>query len=208
MNNNKVAVIIPTLNEESFIARCLDSVIDQSYPFEDMDVMVIDGGSTDRTIEIIQEYKLKYSNIRFLNNPGRIQSIAFNIGVQNSTAPYIVRLDAHALYKSYYIEGCIKGLKGDSNRGNVGGQWDIKPQNESLWATTNAILNYSKFGIGGASYRVGAQAGNVDTVPFGSFPRKIIEEIGGMREDLPRGEDNEFNSRIKKLDTIYILIHL
>lgn len=198
MNNNKVAVIIPTLNEESFIARCLDSVIDQSYPFEDMDVMVIDGGSTDRTIEIIQEYKLKYSNIRFLNNPGRIQSIAFNIGVQNSTAPYIVRLDAHALYKSYYIEGCIKGLKGDSNRGNVGGQWDIKPQNESLWATTNAILNYSKFGIGGASYRVGAQAGNVDTVPFGSFPRKIIEEIGGMREDLPRGEDNEFNSRIKK----------
>lgn len=112
MNNNKVAVIIPTLNEESFIARCLDSVIDQSYPFEDMDVMVIDGGSTDRTIEIIQEYKLKYSNIRFLNNPGRIQSIAFNIGVQNSTAPYIVRLDAHALYKSYYIEGCIKGLKG------------------------------------------------------------------------------------------------
>lgn len=198
MNNNKVAVIIPTLNEESFIARCLDSVIDQSYPFEDMDVMVIDGGSTDRTIEIIQEYKLKYSNIRFLNNPGRIQSIAFNIGVQNSTAPYIVRLDAHALYKSYYIEGCIKGLKGNSNRGNVGGQWDIKPQNESLWATTNAILNYSKFGIGGASYRVGAQAGNVDTVPFGSFPRKIIEEIGGMREDLPRGEDNEFNSRIKK----------
>lgn len=198
MNNNKVAVIIPTLNEESFIARCLDSVIDQSYPFEDMDVMVIDGGSTDRTIEIIQEYKLKYSNIRFLNNPGRIQSIAFNIGVQNSTAPYIVRLDAHAVYKSYYIEGCIKGLKGNSNRGNVGGQWDIKPQNESLWATTNAILNYSKFGIGGASYRVGAQAGNVDTVPFGSFPRKIIEEIGGMREDLPRGEDNEFNSRIKK----------
>ena len=198
MNNNKVAVIIPTLNEESFIARCLDSVIAQSYPFEDMDVMVIDVGSTDRTIEIIQEYKLKYSNIRFLNNPGRIQSIAFNIGVQNSTAPYIVRLDAHALYKSYYIEGCIKGLKGDSNRGNVGGQWDIKPQNESLWATTNAILNYSKFGIGGASYRVGAQAGNVDTVPFGSFPRKIIEEIGGMREDLPRGEDNEFNSRIKK----------
>lgn len=194
----KTAVIIPTLNEEKFIARCLDSVICQSYPFEDMDVMVIDGGSKDRTIEIVREYQKKYSNIRVLNNPGRIQSIAFNIGIQSSTAPYIVRLDAHALYKPYYIEGCIKGLEGDSKRGNVGGQWDIQPQNDSLWAITNAILNYSKFGIGGASYRIGAKAGDVDTVPFGSFPRSMIEKIGGMRDDLPRGEDNEFNSRIKR----------
>ena len=102
------------------------------------------------------------------------------------------------MYKPYYIEGCIKGLEGDSKRGNVGGQWDIQPQNDSLWAITNAILNYSKFGIGGASYRIGAKAGDVDTVPFGSFPRTMIEKIGGMRDDLPRGEDNEFNSRIKR----------
>lgn len=195
---NTVAVVIPTLNEEKFIARCLDSVIAQTYPFSNMDVMVIDGGSIDKTHEIVNSYHEKYSNIRLLNNPGRIQSIAFNIGVKESTAPYIVRLDAHAFYKPYYIEGCIKGLQVDSKRGNVGGQWDIQPQNDSLWATTNAILNYSKFGIGGATYRVGAKAGNVDTVPFGAFPRKMIEEIGGMREDLPRGEDNEFNSRIKK----------
>lgn len=194
----KVAVIIPTLNEEKFIARCLDSVIEQSYPFRDMDVMVVDGGSNDRTREIVEEYGRKYINIRFIHNPGRIQSIAFNIGVENSDAPYIARLDAHALYKPYYIEGCIKGLEGDSKRGNVGGQWDIQPQNDSLWAITNAILNYSKFGIGGASYRIGAKAGDVDTVPFGSFPRTMIEKIGGMRDDLPRGEDNEFNSRIKR----------
>lgn len=194
----KVAVIIPTLNEEKFIARCLDSVIEQSYPFKDMDVMVVDGGSNDRTREIVEEYGRKYTNIRFIQNPGRIQSIAFNIGIQSSTAPYIVRLDAHALYKPYYIEGCIKGLEGDSKRGNVGGPLDIQPQNDSLWAITNAILNYSKFGIGGASYRIGAKAGDVDTVPFGSFPRTMIEKIGGMRDDLPRGEDNEFNSRIKR----------
>lgn len=193
-----VAVVIPTLNEEKFIARCLDSVIAQSYPFDEMDVMVVDGGSKDCTKEIVEEYIEKYPNIRFLNNPGRIQSIAFNIGVKNSDAPYLVRLDAHAVYKPYYIEGCIKGLMGDSNRGNVRGQWDIQPQNDSLWATTNAILNYSKFGIGGASYRVGAQAGNVYTVPFGSFPRSMVDKIGGMREDLPRGEDNEYNSRIHK----------
>ena len=196
--DSTVAIVIPTLNEERFLSRCLDSVINQSFPFEKMDVMVVDGGSLDKTKDIVKGYHEKHNNIRLLDNPKRIQSVAFNIGVANSKAPYIVRLDAHAFYKPYYIEGCIKGLKENSKRGNVGGQWDIQPQNDSLWATTNAILNYSKFGIGGATYRVGAEAGNVDTVPFGAFPRKMIEEIGGMREDLPRGEDNEYNSRIKK----------
>lgn len=198
MKNSIVAVIIPTLNEERFIAKCLDSVITQSYPLEFMDIVVVDGGSIDKTCEIVQDFHKKYENIRLLHNPGRIQSIAFNIGVKESSAPYIVRLDAHALYHEKYIELCVKGLEEDSQRGNVGGMWNIVPQNSSIWAETNAILNYSKFGIGGASFRVGAEAGNVDTVPFGAFPRRVIEEIGGMREDLPRGEDNEFNSRIKK----------
>lgn len=193
-----VAIIIPTLNEERFIASCLDSVINQSFPFKYMDVMVIDGGSSDRTQEVVLDYCTKYSNIRLLSNSGRIQAKAFNLGVKESNAPYIIRLDAHAVYKSYYIERCLNRLKEDCNRGNVGGHWEIRPQGRSLWAITNAILNYSKFGIGGATYRVGAKAGNVDTVPFGAFPRIVIERIGGMREDLPRGEDNEFNSRIRK----------
>lgn len=193
-----VAVIIPTLNEEHFIEQCLDSVRNQTYPFNQMDVMIVDGGSSDRTCEFVESYSSRYSNVRLLHNPHKIQSAAFNIGVKESSAPYVVRLDAHALYKPYYIEGCINRLEENPGRGNVGGQWDIQPQKDSLWAITNAILNFSKFGIGGATYRVGAEAGNVDTVPFGAFPRKVIEEIGGMREDLPRGEDNEYNSRIRK----------
>ena len=204
--NYKVAVVIPTLNEEKFIARCLDSVIAQSYPFNDMDVMVVDGGSKDRTKDIVEEYKRKYQNIRFLNNPGRIQSIAFNIGVQSSDAPYIVRLDAHATYNHRYIEKCIEKFSANAEVlgcapefvGNVGGVWNIRPQHSGLIAESSAILNQSRFGIGGAAFRVGAPAGFVDTVPFGCFPRKVLEKVGGMREDLPRGEDNEFNSRIRK----------
>lgn len=202
----KVAVVIPTLNEEKFIAYCLDSVIAQSYPFDDMDVMVVDGGSKDRTKEIVEDYKRKYQNIRFLNNPGRIQSIAFNIGVKSSDAPYIVRLDAHATYNHRYIEKCIEKFSANAEVlgcapefvGNVGGVCSIRPQHSGLIAETSAILNQSRFGIGGAAFRVGAPAGFVDTVPFGCFPRKVLEKIGGMREDLPRGEDNEFNSRIRK----------
>ena len=192
----EVAVIIPTLNEEHHIERCLESVARQSFPFEKMDVMVVDGGSQDRTCEIVSEYSRTHANVRLLDNPKRIQAVAFNIGVAHSSAPIIIRMDAHAYYHEYYVEGCVMRLRENDRRGNVGGQWDIQPQNDSPWAVTNAILNASKFGIGGATYRVGAQAGNVDTVPFGAFPRRVIEEIGGMREDLARGEDNEYNSRI------------
>lgn len=198
MNTVSIAVIIPTLNEAVFIARCLDSIFQQTYPPENMDIMVIDGGSTDKTIEIVEIYCTRYHNIRLIHNPGKIQSIAFNIGVKQSTTPYIIRLDAHVTYDIHYIENCINGLIHNKKIGNIGGVCKIHPINNSIWAVTNAILNQSKFGIGGATFRIGGKAGEVDTVPFGCFPRKVVETVGGMREDLARGEDNEYNSRIKK----------
>lgn len=196
--NYEVAIVIPTLNEEHFISRCLNSIIKQTYEFEKMDVMIIDGGSKDKTKDIVAEYQKSHQNIRFIENKKKIQSVAFNIGFKKSTAPYIIRLDAHAEYDSKYISLCIENLKQDEKRGNVGGRCNILPFNQSLWAQTNAILNHSRFGIGGAAFRVSNEAHNTDSVPFGAFPRKIIQKIGGMREDLPRGEDNEYNSRIRK----------
>ncbi len=196
--NYEVAIVIPTLNEERFISRCLNSIIKQTYEFEKMDVMIIDGGSNDKTKDIVAEYQKSHQNIRFIENKKKIQSVAFNIGFKKSTAPYIIRLDAHAEYDSKYISLCIENLKQDEKRGNVGGRCNILPFNQSIWAQTNAILNHSRFGIGGAAFRVSKEAHNTDSVPFGAFPRKIIEKIGGMREDLPRGEDNEYNSRIRK----------
>lgn len=196
--NYEVAIVIPTLNEERFISRCLNSIIKQTYEFEKMDVMIIDGGSNDKTKDIVAEYQKSHQNIRFIENKKKNQSVAFNIGFKKSTAPYIIRLDAHAEYDSKYISLCIENLKQDEKRGNVGGRCNILPFNQSIWAQTNAILNHSRFGIGGAAFRVSNEAHNTDSVPFGAFPRKIIEKIGGMREDLPRGEDNEYNSRIRK----------
>lgn len=198
MIDYKVAVVIPTLNEEKFIAKCIDCIIAQTIPFEKIDLMVVDGGSSDKTHDIVKNYQHRYSNIRYIHNPGKIQSIAFNIGVKQSSAPIIVRLDAHANYNYDYIEKCIEGLKADDTRGNVGGRCIILPYNNTLWAKANAILNYSRFGIGGSAFRVGMKPAYVDSVPFGAFPRSVIEKVGGMREDLPRAEDNEYNSRIRK----------
>lgn len=194
----KVAVVIPTLNEEKFIEQCLESVMQQTFPFEKMDVMVVDGGSKDKTREIVSRISQEHPNVRLIPNPGKIQSIAFNIGVKESSAPYVVRLDAHVLYKNDYIERSLNLIQSDKSFGNVGGICLIEPQRKELIPEASAILNQVRFGIGGAAFRVGNEAKEVDSVPFGTFPRKVLEKVGGMREDLARGEDNEINSRIRK----------
>ena len=198
MIDYNVAVVIPTLNEEKFIAKCIDCLITQTFPFEKIDLMVVDGGSCDKTHEIVESYQKQYQNIRYIHNPKKIQSVAFNIGVAESSAPVVIRLDAHAIYNTDYIEKCIEGLTADNTHGNVGGRCIILPFNDTLWANANAILNYSRFGIGGSAFRVGMKPDYVDSVPFGAFPRSVIEKVGDMREDLPRAEDNEYNSRIRK----------
>lgn len=192
-----IAVIIPTLNEERFISDCLNSVLSQTYPIDRLDIMVVDGGSSDKTADIVQSFTAKYSNIRFLRNTKKIQSAAFNIGFNNTSASVIIRLDAHALYAPSYIERCVNAIENDPQIGNVGGICNILPFTDSIVAEANALLNSSRFGIGGATFRVGGKAGYVDTVPFGAFPRRTVEELGGMREDLARGEDNEYNYRIR-----------
>ena len=198
MKEYKVAIIIPTLNEERFIKNCLDSIFKQTFPFANMEVIVIDGGSKDKTKTIVEKFSSLYNNVRIIDNPGRIQSIAFNIGVKNSSAPYVIRLDAHVSYESHYIERCIKHLETMPEVGDVGGICETKVRRPGILPESIAVLCQSKFGIGGAAFRVGASAGYVDTVPFGAFPRKVINEIGGMREDLARAEDNEYVSRIRR----------
>ena len=198
MKEYKVAVVIPTYNEELYIENCIESVRSQSFPFEEMDVMIVDGRSTDGTREIVQKMSELCPNIRLIDNPGKIQSIAFNIGVKNSSAPFVIRLDAHVSYDKHYIERCLYHLNRLSQIGDVGGICLTRTRRVGLIPEANAIVCQSRFGIGGASFRVGAPAGFVDTVPFGAFPRHVIDKIGGMREDLERAEDNEYVSRIKK----------
>ena len=96
------------------------------------------------------------------------------------------------------MELCLKHLIEIEKVGNVGGVWDIQAQHSGYIAEANAVLNKSRFGIGGALFRIGANEGEAETVPFGAFSRKVIEDVGGMNEALPRGEDNEYNFRIRE----------
>ena len=87
-----LSVICPLYNEEKYIARCIESIMDQDYPKDDLEVLFVDGMSTDRTREIIAEYLLQCPYLRVLDNPQRIVPPAMNIGIRESKGDIIVRL--------------------------------------------------------------------------------------------------------------------
>ena len=191
-----VSVVMPVYNEEKYIEKCIDSLLLQDYPKDDMEWIFVDGCSKDKTVELIKGYAEKYPDlIKVYSNPDKIVPFAMNIGISNSLGKYIVRLDAHADYAPDYISKCIHYLE-TTDAENVGGLAETKA-NGFMGGAIAKMLS-SKFGVGNSQFRTGGESGYVDTVPFGAFRREAFSKYGGYDERLVRNQDNEMNYRIRK----------
>src|SRR4051812_35118916 len=102
-----VSVIIPCRNEEKYIGRCLDSILEQDFPQNQMEILIADGISTDKTRDILQAYANKYSCVRWFDNPRKIVPTGLNILIHQSRGEIIVRMDCHADYPRNYISQCV-----------------------------------------------------------------------------------------------------
>ena len=192
----KVSVIMPVYNESNYIKKCIDSLLEQDYPIDDMEWVFVDGMSEDDTKKLIGEYIEKYpSLIRVYDNPDKTVPYAMNIGIQNTVGKYIVRLDAHAEYQRDYITQCVRYLD-TTDADNVGGVIITKARTK-MGGRIARMLS-SRFGVGNANFRVNGNQGYVDTVPFGAFRREVFENYGLYDERLTRNQDNEMNWRIRK----------
>lgn len=200
-----ISVICPVYNEEAYIAKCIDSILQQDY-LDDMEVLFVDGLSTDRTRDIIADYSLKYPFIRLLDNPKRIVPYAMNIGIREAKGDVIIRLDAHAIYPTDYFSTLTTSL-GQLSADNVGGVCRTLPAKNTSVCRAIAVVLSSSFGMGNSYFRTGAsEIKKVDTVPFGCFRKDLFHKIGLFDEDLVRNQDDEFNGRIiKNGGTIYLL---
>jgi glycosyltransferase involved in cell wall biosynthesis len=198
MNEDKVlvSVVIPMRNEEKFIGRCLDSILESDFPSEQFEIIVVDGDSTDRSGEIVRERQQRFPRLSLLVNPQKIVPTAMNLGIQHARGRYIVRLDAHAEYPPQYIRASVEELE-RTGAANVGGRWLTRPGRDSSVARAIAYVTQNPIAIGNARYRTGGGGKYVDTVPFGTFRREIFDEVGFFREDLVRHQDFELNARIR-----------
>lgn len=183
------------LNEESYIGGCLDSILAGTLAMDQCEVLVVDGGSVDRSRKIVRAKMEQHPSIRLLENLRRVQGAAMNIGIQNARGKYILRMDAHSEYPRDYAQNCLEELE-RTGADNVGGTWKVMPASPTLLAKALALTVQHWFGVGNAKYRMGG-GGYVDTVPFGVFRRELFARIGLFRENLAVHEDYEMNARIR-----------
>ena len=188
--------MVPCRNEEGYIARCLDSILEGDYPRSLLEVLVVNGGSSDRTAEIVAAYAAAHRGVVALENPQGTTPAALNIGIRAASGRVIVRMDAHVLYPPDYIRRLVAGLE-DSGADNVGGVLETVPGEDTPVAQAIALGISHRFGVGNSHFRVGtSERREVDTVPFGCFRREVFDRIGLFDEELIRNQDDEFNFRI------------
>ena len=191
-----VSITIPCRNEEKYIAKCLQSIIDCDYDKKLLTVFVCDGLSDDNTQSIVQEVSSKYHFVKLLINDKKTTPQALNLGLKASNSDVKIILGAHAEIYPDYISNCVEIFNTKSDVGCVGGIIENVMEDET--SSIISLAMSSSFGVGNAHFRTGEKDGYVDTVAFGAYKNEVFEKVGFFDEDLIRNQDDEFNYRLHK----------
>lgn len=191
-----ITVIMPVRNEAGSISAALVSVLDQEYPEDRLQVLVVDGQSTDNTRRAVTDLSGSDQRVRLLDNPEGIVPTALNLGLAEAVGDVVVRVDGHCALPPGYLRACVD-LLAATGADCVGGV--ILTQGQTTVARAIAAAQSSPFGVGNAAFRTGrTTAGPVDTLAFGAYRREVFERIGGFNEELVRNQDDEFNLRLTR----------
>ena len=200
------SIIIPCRNEERFIGSCLDSIIANDYPKEKLEVLAVDGMSEDGTRAVIESYGGQFPWIRLIENRRKITPVALNIGIKNAKGEIIIWMSAHNRYEKGYISRCVESLN-KYGADNVGGIMTTLPRIDNFTGRAIVASLSHRFGVGNSYFRVQTDEPKwVDTVFGGCYRREVFERIGLFNENLVRGQDMEFNLRLKKVGGKTLLV--
>lgn len=194
-----VSVIVPCRNEEKFISRCLDSIVNQDYPKARLEVLVFDGKSEDGTKDVASLYGDKYDFISVLDNDRRFTPSALNAGIGRARGEYILWMSAHNEYNKSYVSKCIEHSR-KFNAEAVGGAIKAIPRNDNLMGKAICLSLSSPFGVGDSAHKIGVRSIRWADTAFGVCYRKeVFRKAGLFNEKLVRGQDMEFSMRLKKI---------
>jgi len=194
-----VSALIVMRNERNYIKPSLMSFVNQTYPKDRYEIIVVDGCSDDGTVDIvngiIREFSTDSFHIRLVDNPKRILASGWNIGIKAAKGEYVTRIDAHAEAAPDFIEKSVNTML-SVNAACVGGKLDSIPvEGDDL--LVSKVLS-SSFGVGNSSFRVSDTAGYADTAVYGLYKKSVFEEAGYFDEKMVRNQDIDLHSRIKK----------
>ena len=196
-----VTVVVPCYNEAGHIIRCLDSIVGNGLPEDRLEILVVDGASSDGTSVLVADYARRHPSVRLIGNPRRLIPAALNLGIAAARFEFVLRMDAHSTLEPGYIERCLECLdQGVAER--IGGCLETRPQEETLLGRAIALALSSPFGVGNSVFRTASGTKTpllVDTVPFWCCHRSLFEKAGLFDERLSASEDVEFSLRLKRL---------
>ncbi|WP_246777916.1 glycosyltransferase family 2 protein [Rhodoluna limnophila] len=188
-----ISVIMPVLNEAGHLADAVASVMAQNYD-GDFELLLALGPSTDGTNQIAAELAAADSRIRLIDNPRGLTTVGLNEAIRQSKHDIIIRIDAHSEPAEGYFANGVRILlmqKADLLGGIMDARGRSAFQKATAWAYT------SRFGIGGANFHVGGEAGEAESAYLGIFKKSALTRVGGYDEIIIRGEDWELAQRIK-----------
>ena len=189
----KVSIVIPTKNSEDVIEKCLKSIQNLDYPKEDLEVIIVDGYSTDRTAEIARRYGCKV----VFEDKGTI-SYARDLGVKHAKGEYIAFTDADCVVTKNWIKELIKHFKDDTIAA-VGGP-NLTPEDDTDFAKCVGVVLTALSKVGA---RYGLSGGRVREIYHNPtcnvmYKKKVLEEVGGFNYSLITVDDEELDYRIRK----------
>lgn len=190
-----VSIVLAIRDEEKYIADTLQSILDQDYPFNNFEVLIADGNSTDATLEIVKEIASGDPSVQIFSNPGEIVAKGLNILIRKAKGEVIVRADGHTILEKDYVSKCVSTLF-DHQAQNAGGRMDgvaSTPFGEAVVRATS-----SRLGVGDSAFHYSTIVKEVDSVYLGAWPSDLFKVIGLFDEELVRNQDDEFNYRLRK----------
>ncbi len=195
----RLVIAIPTLNEADHIADCLDSLRRGVSPeiFAAMEIIIADGGSSDGTCAIVENYSAGHSNVRWVDNPGKFQSAGVNRAAEMASQQrdILLRCDAHAVYPEGFILKAISSWAEGEADSVV---FPMDAQGQGCFQKANAWIVDTKLGSGGSAHRGGRQSGFVDHGHHGVFDKNRFLQLGGYDASFSHNEDAEFDARLRK----------
>ena len=189
-------------NEESVLNGLLRDFKDQNYPHNKIEVIMVDTGSTDRTVEIMEEFRdagYGFYDVRIYHLTGskHNQAAAWNVAIEHATGDIIIRVDAHSKIPRQFVSRNVFNIK--EGEDIVGGGRPNICANPNPWTKTLLAAEESLFGSSVADYRrPAAQKEYHDSLFHAAYRRGVFATVGGFNEDLGRTEDNELHYRIRK----------
>ncbi|KAF5059613.1 glycosyltransferase [Methanobacterium aggregans] len=190
-----VSVVVPVLNSEKTLKKCLNSVLNQSYG--NIEVIVVDGGSNDRTVEIAQKLGAKVVDA---NVPSMTKQT--NMGIINSQGKYIYRIDSDVILPGNMVEECVEKCEVEGYDG-VCVFW-LPDKSISFWAKVRRIEKESYVKTPNC---VGSIKYDKNVLGARFLRRDVFDAVGGFDEGISTiGEDYALYNKLARSDFNFALI--